>query len=143
MLGKLINMYSHAVKYRVCYADTDQMGYVYYGNYARLYEIARVETLRSLGVSYKSLEDNGIGLPVAEHYTKFIAPGLYDDELTVLCRVERMPSAKIEFAYQIKNEQGVLINEGRTTLVFIDLESKKVIKAPDFIVNALQPYYSI
>ncbi len=143
MLGKLISMYSHAVKYRVCYADTDQMGYVYYGNYARLYEIARVETLRSLGVSYKSLEDNGIGLPVAEHYTKFIAPGLYDDELTVLCRVERMPSAKIEFAYQIKNEQGVLINEGRTTLVFIDLESKKVIKAPDFIVNALQPYYSI
>jgi acyl-CoA thioester hydrolase len=119
------------------------MGYVYYGNYARLYEIARVETLRSLGVSYKSLEDNGIGLPVAEHYTKFIAPGLYDDELTVLCQVERMPSAKIEFAYQIKNEQGVLINEGKTTLVFIDLASKKVIKAPDFIVNALQPYYSI
>jgi acyl-CoA thioester hydrolase len=135
-------MYSHAVKYRVCYADTDQMGYVYYGNYARLYEIARVETLRSLGVSYKSLEDNGIGLPVAEHYTKFIAPGLYDDELTVLCQVERMPSAKIEFAYQIKNEQGLLINEGKTTLVFIDLESKKVIKAPEFILNALQPYYS-
>ena len=142
MLEKLTNMYSHAVKYRVCYADTDQMGYVYYGNYARLYEIARVETLRSLGVSYKSLEDNGIGLPVTEHYTKFIAPGLYDDELTVLCQVERMPSAKIEFAYQIKNEQGHLINEGKTTLVFIDLESKKVIKAPEFILNALQPYYS-
>ncbi|MFM7019308.1 MAG: acyl-CoA thioesterase [Aquirufa sp.] len=136
-------MYSHAVKYRVCYADTDQMGYVYYGNYARLYEIARVETLRSLGVSYKSLEDNGVGLPVAEHYTKFIAPGLYDDELTILCQVEKMPSAKIEFSYQIKNEQGVLINEGKTTLVFIDLVSKKVIKAPEFILNALRPYYSI
>ena len=136
-------MYSQAVKYRVCYADTDQMGYVYYGNYARLYEIARVETLRSLGVSYKSLEDNGVGLPVAEHYTKFIAPGLYDDELTILCQVEKMPSAKIEFSYQIKNEQGVLINEGKTTLVFIDLVSKKVIKAPEFILNALRPYYSI
>ena len=135
-------MYSHAVKYRVCYADTDQMGYVYYGNYARLYEIARVETLRSLGVSYKSLEDNGVGLPVAELYTKFIAPGLYDDELTILCQVEKMPSAKIEFSYQIKNEQGVLINEGKTTLVFIDLVSKKVIKAPEFILNALRPYYS-
>ena len=143
MHEKLSNMYSHAVKYRVCYADTDQMGYVYYGNYARLYEIARVETLRSLGVSYKSLEDNGIGLPVAEHYTKFIAPGLYDDELSILCLVEKMPSAKIEFSYQIKNEQGVLINEGKTTLVFIDLASKKVIKAPEFILNALRPYYSI
>jgi acyl-CoA thioester hydrolase len=136
-------MYSHAVKYRVCYADTDQMGYVYYGNYARLYEIARVETLRSLGVSYKSLEDNGIGLPVAEHYTKFIAPGLYDDELTVICQVDMLPTAKIVFSYRIKNEAGDLINEGKTTLVFMDLKTKKVVKAPDFIMNALMPYYSI
>jgi len=134
-------MYSHSVKYRVCYADTDQMGYVYYGNYARLYEIARVETLRSLGVSYKSLEDNGIGLPVAEHYTKFLAPGLYDDELSIFCQVDRLPTAKIEFSYRIKNEAGDLINEGKTTLVFMDLNSKKVIKAPDFILSALQPYF--
>ena len=143
MLVKSNKMYSHAVKYRVCYADTDQMGYVYYGNYARLYEIARVETLRSLGVSYKSLEDNGIGLPVAEHYTKFIAPGLYDDELTVICQVDMLPTAKIVFSYRIKNEAGDLINEGKTTLVFMDLKTKKVIKAPDFIMNALMPYYSI
>ena len=136
-------MYSHAVKYRVCYADTEQMGYVYYGNYARLYEIARVETLRSLGVSYKSLEDNGMGLPVAEHYTKFIAPGLYDDELTVICQVDMLPTAKIVFSYRIKNEAGDLINEGKTTLVFMDLKTKKVIKAPDFIMNALMPYYSV
>ncbi|WP_395768317.1 acyl-CoA thioesterase [Aquirufa sp.] len=134
-------MYTHSVKYRVCYADTDQMGYVYYGNYARLYEIARVETLRSLGVSYKALEDNGIGLPVAEHYTKFIAPGLYDDELSVECQVDRLPTAKIEFSYRIKNEAGELINEGKTTLVFMDLKSKKVIKAPEFVLSALQPYY--
>ena len=141
MLVKYNKMYTHAVKYRVCYADTDQMGYVYYGNYARLYEIARVETLRSLGLSYKSLEDNGIGLPVAEHYTKFLAPGLYDDELTIICYVDSLPTRKIVFSYQIKNEAGVLINEAKTTLVFWDLNAKKVIKAPDFIMNALQPYY--
>ncbi len=143
MLAKSNKMYSHAVKYRVCYADTDQMGYVYYGNYARLYEIARVETLRSLGVSYKSLEDNGIGLPVAEHYTKFIAPGLYDDELTIICQVDMLPTAKIVFSYRIKNEDGLLINEGNTTLVFMDLKTKKVVKAPDFIMQALQPYYQL
>lgn len=143
MLAKSNKMYSHAVKYRVCYADTDQMGYVYYGNYARLYEIARVETLRSLGVSYKSLEDNGIGLPVAEHYTKFIAPGLYDDELTIICQVDMLPTAKIVFSYRIKNEDGILINEGNTTLVFMDLKTKKVVKAPDFIMQALQPYFEI
>lgn len=136
-------MYSHTVKYRVCYADTDQMGYVYYGNYARLYEIARVETLRSLGVSYKSLEDNGIGLPVAEHYTKFLAPGFYDDELAITCQVDMLPSAKIVFSYYIKNELGELINEGKTTLVFIELQSKKVVKAPEFIFQALQPYFEV
>lgn len=136
-------MYAHAIKYRVCYADTDQMGYVYYGNYARLYEIARVETLRSLGVSYRDLENNGIGLPVIEHYTKFHAPGLYDDELTVICHVEEMPAARIKFSYRIKNEAGELINEGNTTLVFMTLANKKVIKAPDFVLNALRPYFEL
>jgi acyl-CoA thioester hydrolase len=136
-------MYAHAIKYRVCYADTDQMGYVYYGNYARLYEIARVETLRSLGVSYRDLENNGIGLPVIEHYTKFNAPGLYDEELTVICQVEEMPAARIKFSYRIKNEAGELINEGNTTLVFMTLATKKVIKAPDFVLNALRPYFEL
>jgi len=135
-------MYTHAIKYRVCYADTDQMGYVYYGNYARLYEIARVETLRSLGVSYKDLEVQGIGLPVFEHSATFLAPGLYDDELTVICQVDQLPTAKIQFSYRIKNENGVLINEGKTTLVFMNMLLKKVVKAPDWIVNALRPYFN-
>jgi acyl-CoA thioester hydrolase len=135
-------MYSHAITYRVCYADTDKMGYVYYGNYARLYEIARVETLRSLGVSYKVLEDNGIGLPVFEHYSKFHSPGLYDDELTVICQVDQLPTAKIEFSYRIKNADGDLINEGKTTLVFMNMLQKKVVKAPEWIVNALRPYFN-
>jgi acyl-CoA thioester hydrolase len=118
------------------------MGYVYYGNYARLYEIARVETLRSLGVSYKDLEDNGIVLPVFEHSSTFLAPGLYDDELTVICQVDQLPTAKIHFSYRIKNAEGVLINEGKTTLVFMNMLQKKVIKAPEWIVNALKPYFN-
>lgn len=135
-------MYSHFIKYRVCYADIDKMGYVYYGNYARMYEIARVETLRSLGVSYKVLEENGIGLPVFEHYSKFYAPGLYDDELTIICHVTKLPTAKIEFKYEIKNEDLVLINEGKTTLVFLDMAKQKVIKSPEWIINSLKPYFN-
>ncbi len=134
-------MYSHTVKYRVCYADTDKMGFIYYGNYARLYEIARVETLRSLGVSYKVLEDNGIGLPVYENSSKFLLPGYYDDELSILCQVDHLPSARIEFSYRIKNAVGEIIHVGQTTLVFMDLLTKKIIKAPDFVVNALKPYF--
>lgn len=130
-------MYTHSVTYRVCYADTDQMGYMYYGNYARLYEIARVEMLRSLGISYKSLEDKGIGLPVYDNYSKFHAPALYDDVLTIKCIIDQLPSARIIFNYHIVNQDNKLINEGKTTLVFMNLNDKKIIRVPEEILKAL------
>ncbi len=133
-------MLSHQVSYRVCYADTDQMGYVYYGNYARFYEIARVETLRRIGVSYKVLEDAGIGLPVYENYSKFHAPALYDDLLRIECTLLKMPSARIEFEYKIYNQIDALLHEGKTTLVFMDLVSKKVVKAPEWLISAIMKY---
>jgi len=134
---KFTNMLTHSVFYRVCYADTDQMGYVYYGNYARFYEIARVETLRSIGVSYKVLEDAGIGLPVYENYSKYHAPALYDDLLRVDCTLVKMPSARIEFEYRIYNQLDELLHEGKTTLVFMDLLSKKIVKAPEWLISAI------
>ena len=130
-------MLSHHVSYRVCYADTDQMGYVYYGNYARFYEIARVETLRSIGVSYKVLEDAGIGLPVYENYSKYHAPALYDDLLRIECTLIKMPSVRIEFEYKVYNQSDALLHEGKTTLVFMDLATKKVVKAPDWLISAI------
>ena len=130
-------MLSHQVLYRVCYADTDQMGYVYYGNYARFYEIARVETLRSIGVSYKVLEEAGIGLPVYENYSKYHAPALYDDLLRIECTLLKMPSARIEFEYKIFNQSEALLHEGKTTLVFMDLATKKVVKAPEWLISAI------
>ena len=130
-------MLSHQVFYRVCYADTDQMGYVYYGNYARFYEIARVETLRSIGVSYKVLEDAGIGLPVYENYSKYHAPALYDDLLRIECTLLKMPSVRIEFKYEVYNQNDALLHEGRTTLVFMDLATKKVVKAPEWLISAI------
>ncbi len=130
-------MLSHHVSYRVCYADTDQMGYVYYGNYARFYEIARVETLRSIGVSYKVLEDAGIGLPVYENYSKYHAPALYDDLLRIECTLIKMPSVRIEFEYKVYNQSDVLLHEGKTTLVFMDLATKKVVKAPEWLISAI------
>ena len=137
IITKYTNMLTHSVFYRVCYADTDQMGYVYYGNYARFYEIARVETLRNIGVSYKVLEDAGIGLPVYENYSKYHAPALYDDLLRVDCTLVKMPSVRIEFEYRIYNQLDQLLHEGKTTLVFMDLASKKVMKAPEWLISAI------
>ena len=130
-------MLSHQVSYRVCYADTDQMGYVYYGNYARFYEIARVETLRNIGISYKVLEEAGIGLPVYENYSKYHAPALYDDLLRIECTLIKMPSVRIEFEYKIFNQSDALLHEGKTTLVFMDLATKKVVKAPEWLISAI------
>jgi acyl-CoA thioester hydrolase len=131
-------MYTFSVTYRVCYADTDQMGYMYYGNYARLYEIARVESLRNLGVSYKSLEDTGIGLPVYENYSKYHAPALYDDLLRIECSIDSLPSVRIVFKYKIYNQNQLLIHEGKTTLVFMDLAEKKIVKVPEEILLSLK-----
>jgi acyl-CoA thioester hydrolase len=113
------------------------MGYVYYGNYARFYEIARVETLRSIGVSYKVLEEAGIGLPVYENYSKYHAPALYDDLLRIECTLIKMPTVRIEFQYRLFNQKDELLHEGKTTLVFMDLATKKVVKAPEWLISAI------
>lgn len=131
-------MLAFEIQYRVCYADTDKMGFMYYGNYARLYEIARVEMLRSLGVSYKALEDAGIGLPVYENYSKYHQPAKYDDLLTIKCQIKQMPSVRITFDYSIFNESVDLIHEGKTTLVFMNMKLQKVIKVPSEILKAIE-----
>ena len=77
-------MYQHESKVRVRYAETDQMGYVYYGNYATYYEIGRVELIRSLGISYKELEEMGVMMPVLENKSKFLSAALYDDHLKII-----------------------------------------------------------
>ena len=71
-------MISGEIKFRIRYSDIDKMGYLYYGRYANLYEAARVELFRSLGFSYKKLEDEGVGMPVINMECKFLRPINYD-----------------------------------------------------------------
>ena len=132
-------MYQFSVKLRVRYAETDQMGYCYYGNYAQYYEVARVETLKSLGISYKKLEDKGVLLPVSDFSIKYILPALYDQELTIRCTFKELTDYKIKFDYQTYNEESKLLNFGSTTLVFVDKETKKLVNCPkpikDLLIN--------
>ena len=118
------------------------MGYVYYGNYATYYEVARVETLRSLGLSYKLLEQEGVIMPVVENKSKFIRPGKYDDLLHIKVFVDEMPSKRITFRYEIYNEQEKLINLGETILAFVDMKNGKPISVPDSIFNLLEPFFN-
>ena len=135
-------MYSTEVKIRVRYAETDQMGYVYYGNYPTYYEVARVEALRSLGMKYKDLEANGVMMPALENYSKYLLPARYDEELTVKVSIPDLPKVKITFLYDIYDEEGKLIHQGETKLAFINMETGKPVRMPKEMEEVLAPFYS-
>jgi len=134
-------MYTFETQIRVRYAETDQMGFVYYGNYGAYYEVARVEALRALGITYKDLEKQGIMMPVLENYSKYIRPAKYDDLLLIRVSVKDLPDTRIRFEYEVYNEDEKLINLGNTTLVFISTGSNKTIPIPDFLMAILKPYF--
>ena len=135
-------MFSFETTIRVRYADTDQMGYVYYGNYAEMYEVARTEMLRSLGMTYKSMEQDGVMMPVLELKCKYIKPALYDDELTIKVMIEDKPGVRIIFKYELYNQENVLINLGETTLVFVDIIKNKPCMAPQNFMEKIETYFS-
>lgn len=116
-------MIQHEIKIRVRYAETDQMGYVYYGNYATYFEVARVEMIRSIGYSYKSMEAEGILMPVLELKTKYIKPAFYDQELTIKTTIKSKPTVRIKFDYEVFNDEGQLLTVAETTLVFVRQET--------------------
>ncbi|MFY0628013.1 MAG: acyl-CoA thioesterase [Reichenbachiella sp.] len=136
-------MFTSEAQIRVRYAETDQMGYVYYGNYATYYEVARIESLRHLGFSYKKLESRGVMMPVLELKSKYIKPGIYDDLLTIKVKIASFPKVRIHFEYEIFNEENILINVGETTLVFVDIKTKKPCKMPDEMVELFKPYFDV
>ena len=122
---------------RVRYGETDQMGVVYHGNYATYFEVARTEWLRSLGVTYKNMEDSGIMLPVISLSFNFIKSAKYDDLLTISVFLKKSPLVKIEFDYEIVNQNKEKISTGNSVLAFINMETNKPTKCPDYILEKL------
>ncbi len=134
-------MIRNETKIRVRYGETDQMGYMYYGNYAEYFEVGRVEWLRSLGVSYKSLEESGIMLPVLNLNIDYIKPARYDDLLTVVTICKKKPLVKIEFDFEIYNENNELLTTGFTRLVFVNMQKNKPTKAPSKLLDEIYQYF--
>jgi len=127
---------------RVRYGETDQMGYVYYGNYAQFFEVGRVEWLRALGVSYKSLEESGIMLPVIQLNINYMKPAKYDDLLTITTTLTKKPLVKIEFDFEVRNENNDLLTTGFTNLVFMDMKKNKPIKAPEYLLDQIYAQFN-
>ncbi len=128
------SLLTKSTKLRVRYGETDQMGYCYYGNYAQYFEVGRVEALRSLGMSYRELENMGVMLPVSDYHVKYKAPAKYDDELKIVTHIKSIAGARITFDYEIYNETDHLIATATTTLVFVDKTTMRPSKPPSTFI---------
>lgn len=131
-------MFSHEIQTRIRYSETDKMGFCYYGNYAQFFEMGRVETLREIGVTYASMEDQGILLPVIDFTVKYFKPALYDEVITIKTTLVDEPLIKIEFDYEIFNTKNERINKANTVLVFTDAATKKPVKAPEELIQKIR-----
>jgi len=134
-------MINTEVQIRVRYGETDRMGFVYYGNYATYFEVARVEALRQMGISYRVMEDGGISLPVLEYKIKYLKPAFYDDQLTIKTTIKELPEVRIKFDYETYNQDGLLLNFSETTLVFVDTKTMKPCVAPEIVLEKMRPYF--
>jgi len=134
-------MIAHQVEIRVRYAETDQMAYVYYGNYASYFEVARVETFRLIGFSYKELEEAGVMMPVLDFHTKYLKPAKYDDLLTIKVWVKEKPGVRIKFDYEVYNEQNSLLTIAETTLVFVNSQTGKPCHLPEKFQNIVAQHF--
>ena len=130
-------MKSHTSYVKVRYAETDQMGVVYHGNYAQYLEIARIEWLAALGISYKKMEEEGVMLPVYELNLRFKKSAKFDDVLRIDTKLSKTPGVRIEFTYEIYNQHEELLTEASTTLIFMSIEQNRPIKCPQYILDLL------
>ena len=131
-------MIEHHFQKRVRYGETDQMGYLYYGNY----EIGRVEMLRAQGMTYRSLEQvHGILMPVMSMQARFVRPARYDEMLTIQTTLRQLPKQFITFHTEIFNEDGKLVNGGSVKLCFLNAKTNKTVYTPSFLMERLQPHF--
>jgi acyl-CoA thioester hydrolase len=131
-------MYVSETSVRVRYSETDQMGIVYYGNYPQYYEVGRVEALRNLGMTYREMEAQGVFMPITSMNLKYIKPALYDDLLTIRTILKELPAMRIQFFYELYNENGVLLNTGETVLAFVEIKTRRPVMAPEWFIKILK-----
>lgn len=137
------SMYQSTTQIRVRYAETDQMGVVYYGNYAQYFEVGRVEAIRQLGLTYKQLEEMNIIMPVVELHTKYLRSAFYDDLLTVKTIIKEMPQDhRIEFHQEVYNEQEKLLTIGKVVLYFLNATTKEKTTMPEILKETMKDFFS-
>lgn len=134
-------MFSNDTQIRVRYGETDQMGYLHHSNYARYFEVARVELMRALGFPYGEMEKQGILMPVLHVNSKFLQPIWYDELVTVRAIITEMPLTRMKLKYEVYNGNGDLSSEGSTDLCFVDANTRKPMRCPDHIQELMDAVF--
>jgi len=136
-------MISGEVEKRVRYAETDKMGYLYYGHYAMLYEIGRAELLRALGITYQQCEDDySVMMPVLELKARYKVPARYDDLLMIHTELRELPRRMLHFHHRVMNKDGILVNTGEVKLFYVDMKTNKNISCPQFLLDKFIPHFA-
>ena len=136
-------MYKTEIQLRVRYAETDKMGVVYHANHATYFEVARTESIRRLGFTYRELESMGIEMPVVEITMRYHRPAFYDDMLTVHPEGRELPERQtMEFHHRILNEKGEAVTSGRVVLFFLDSATKRRTRMPEEMLGRLRPFFT-
>lgn len=136
-------MFVFESKVKVRYVETDQMGVVHHSNYAQYYEVARTECFEACsGMTYETMEAEGVMLPILEMQSKFLKPALYNQTLTIKSIVKEKPSIKLTVDYEIYNEANELINTGKTVLVFVNKTSRRPCQPPANFMENVKQYFS-
>ena len=128
---------NHTTFLKVRYSETDQMGFVHHSNYARYLEVARLEWLDSLGISYKWMEQNGVMLPVYNLQTTFKKSALFEDTLKIITSLRATPAVRITFDYEVFNQDDELLTIASTELIFINTKTGRPMRCPQYILDKL------
>ena len=137
-------MYTHETQTRVRYGETDQMGYLYYGNYALYYEVGRAEMIRDLGLSYREMESKlGVMMPVMSLQMRFVRPALYDELVTIRTTLRELPTRTITFHMELFNEKKKLLNGGLVKLCFVEMATNRTVAPPQYLIEKLQPFFKV
>ena len=133
-------MKNFSIEIKVRYCETDQMGLVHHGSYINYFEEARIAWISNLGFSYSEMEKSGIILPVSKLNVNYLRPAYFDDDLLISVELAELPTSRLIFNYTIKKEEEVIVT-GTTVLAFLNKDTKKPVKCPDYMLEKVTPLF--
>ena len=133
-------MKNFSIEIKVRYCETDQMGLVHHGSYINYFEEARIAWISNLGFSYSEMEKSGIILPVSKLNVNYLRPAYFDDDLLISVEIAELPTSRLIFNYTIKKEEEVIVT-ATTVLAFLNKETKKPVKCPDYMLEKVTPLF--